>query len=377
MKKYLMEFLCAAAGLAVGASAVYAANYKKLKLAEECAVIDECKEILAEYNVTMNGELDEIALLNGYLDSYDKYTYCYEPDYESKEVVTDFVNGMPTAIGCGFTVEYNENDELVFLNVTQDMPADKQGIKPNDKVISIDGELVSEHEYDFAKELLGKDGTMCSLVLERDGERIELEFERHSGDISELQGVVVRNYGTTLYMSIASVSDNINSFVQKNLNENEFDSLILDLRNNRGGSTSAGMGVADNFISEGYVTEHYYTGEESKSEINSAENDVDVPIVVLVNEHTASAAEIITALLKQNADAEIVGTNTFGKGIFQLTAPLEGGMRLHFTAGKFTVGDWDCWQGVGIAPDYEIEMDSSLIGTENDVQLNKAIELLG
>ena len=101
----------------------------------------------------------------------------------------------------------------------------------------------------------------------------------------------------------------------------------------------------------------------------------DAPVVLLTNEKTASAAEIFTALLKQYDDATIVGTNTFGKGIFQNVATFHRNV-IHYTDGYFKVGDWDCWQGVGIAPDIDVEMDSALIGTSEDVQLQKALELL-
>ena len=98
---------------------------------------------------------------------------------------------------------------------------------------------------------------------------------------------------------------------------------------------------------------------------------------MLVNENTASAAEIMTALLKNNKQGcRLVGVNTYGKGIFQQEAELKSGGTVHYTAGKFYVDDRENWNGVGITPDVVVEMDSKLIGTDEDIQLKKAIELL-
>jgi len=102
-----------------------------------------------------------------------------------------------------------------------------------------------------------------------------------------------------------------------------------------------------------------------------------MPMVVITNEKTMSAAEILTALLKQyGEDVKLVGTKTYGKGIFQKEKELSNGGILRYTAGYITVGDWECYQGKGIEPDYEVEMDSSSIGSDDDIQLKKALKLL-
>ena len=100
----------------------------------------------------------------------------------------------------------------------------------------------------------------------------------------------------------------------------------------------------------------------------------DVPIAVLINENTASAAEILTALLKQYGDATLVGMNTFGKGVYQNKGIFYGNS-VRYTEGYYTVGDWEDYHGKGIKPDVEIDMDSDYIGTDKDIQLEKALEL--
>lgn len=367
-------FLGICVGFVVGICSFYAVNFRKIKLADELEIISECEKILSENGVEKIDELNKKSLLNGYLESYDKYTYYYENEADTKEFNSRFVNGLPTALGSGFTVEYNEKDELIFTSVEAGMSAAEQGIAEGDKIISIDGELTSDNNYEFVRNLAGKEGTICNLVIERDGMNIQIEFVRHNDKEKVDTGVSKEMYGSTLYLAISEMSS-IEGIELNIINNSEFDSIIFDLRNNPGGQTQTSVNIADRFVGEGYLTEYYKTGEITKYKTEKSEDDLDVPIVVITNEKTASSAEVLTAFLKQYGDATIVGTKTFGKGIFQTEEVLGDGY-LHFTAGYFTVGDWECWQGKGIAPDIEVEMDSSLIGTDEDIQLQKALEVL-
>lgn len=135
---------------------------------------------------------------------------------------------------------------------------------------------------------------------------------------------------------------------------------------------------ADYFVGEASLQKNYYTGKTETLKTSDSSGDIDKPVVVLINEKTMSAAEIAAAFLKQyGKDVKLVGQKTFGKGIFQLEEELSDGGKLHYTAGTYTVGDWECYQGKGIEPDVAVEMDPSYIGTDKDVQLKKALELLG
>ena len=153
--------------------------------------------------------------------------------------------------------------------------------------------------------------------------------------------------------------------------------IIFDLRDNGGGESGASFTLADRFLTEGYETEYYKDGTDYTKGLTNSGDELDVPIVILVNGKTASASEEMTALLKQfGKDVTIVGETTFGKGIFQNEEYLSNDGILRYTYGYYTIGDWECYQGIGIEPDIEIEMDSSLRGTVSDVQLKKALEIL-
>lgn len=154
--------------------------------------------------------------------------------------------------------------------------------------------------------------------------------------------------------------------------------FILDLRDNGGGSDSTAESIADKFLKKGYCTDHLKNGETEESRMTDNGKEYDIPVVLLVNDGTASAAEEFTALMMQNYEnLTVIGEKTYGKGIFQNERVLSNGGTLRYTNGYYTVGDWECYQDIGIEPDETIEMDKSLIGTFGDTQLKRALEILG
>lgn len=371
--KFLKPALLALLGAAVGAGGVWLYFRDKIELAERFALVAECEDILKKADVEIPAD-DKISekLAEGYAASFgDKYTF-YTNSNADRDRLTAYFNSFPTAYGGGFELAFNENDELYFMTVKTGSYAEQHGIAEGDVVVSVNGLAVKDDDYPNMRELFGKDGTECRLVLRRGDENIELEYIRHNEKMPEGDNMSYKLYGDTLYIDMRSVGEvMITDFFSC-----DFDSVVLDLRDNGGGSTDSAITFADYFLSEGYVTEYYYTGKVNKMELKASDSDRHVPMVVLVNGHTASAAEIMTGLLKQFGGATVVGTNTFGKGIFQKEKQLSNGGYLRYTAGYFTVGGWECWHGKGIAPDVEIEMDSELIGTDEDIQLEKALALL-
>lgn len=372
--KFLKPVIIAALGAAIGMGGTYYYYKDKIDFAERYKLVAECEKIIKKSDVEMpdNDTVNE-ALADGFAKSFgDKYTYYGDSNTDRDNLIAYF-NTFPTAYGGGFELAYNDDDELYFKIVRIGSYAEENGIARNDVVVSINGLSVSGDDYKNVRELFAKDGIPCQLVLRRGDETIELEYVRHNEKMPEAENMSYKMYGDTLYIDMRSV-DNV---VRTDYLSGEFDSIVFDLRDNKGGSTDAAVTFADYFISSGRVTEYYYTGKKNVIEMHADDEEYNVPMVVLVNENTASAAEIMTALFKQFGGATIVGTNTYGKGIFQLEDQLSNGGYLHYTAGYFTVGDWECWQGKGIAPDYEVEMSSALIGTDKDIQLQKALELLG
>jgi len=186
--------------------------------------------------------------------------------------------------------------------------------------------------------------------------------------------------GNVLYLKINGFLESTHISVQNKIEPllPKAKSMIIDLRNNKGGVTTAENEISNMFLDSGIVNCYYYNGEEFSYKMRDTDDKIKLPTVILVNGNTASSSEIMTALFMQNhGDTTVVGTQTFGKGVFQDIRKLSNGDEIMIANGYYTVGDWECYNEVGITPDIVLEMDESLIGTFSDTQLKKALEILG
>ena len=366
--------LTAAVSMALGAGMMYYKNYDSIRFAAKYPLVLETQDYMKDSEIGLPDNKDDSAQINSFLGLYgDKYTFYTGKASEEADKVAENINKSPTGYGCGFEVAFTEEDELYFSDVVPGMPAYEQGLRTGDVILSIDG--VPVEKYSDANELKGKQDTKVTLEILRGDKKQTVTLTRVSNS-AKSAGVESEMVGDTLWLKYAHVGEISGAYFDEAIFENDYKSIIVDLRNNPGGEALVGTAAADHFVNYAEVKLKHYDGSTTLYTTSDG-IDVDVPIVLLVNEKTASAAEIFTALVKQYAgDVTIVGTTTLGKGIFQCFGTFHGGS-VQYTAGEFTVGDWPCWQGVGIAPDIEVKMDPSLIGTDEDVQLQKALELLG
>ncbi len=378
--KIINCFLALSAAAGLGAGGMYLYHRDSIKGGADYKLIKECEAILKENGMEFPDEVTkEEAALNGYLAAYgDKYTFYSHSD--GIEEYLSAINNISCLVTSGYQVGLGESGKLVVTKVEQGSVAEKQGLKVGDSIISVDSVSVAGEGINKAAwELSGKDGTTMHLVIERDGNRRELDFVRANDENRSVTNVMLDSFGEVLYIKITSFDEFTPALLNGKLEEydKDYSKIIIDLRNNPGGLVSGAVGVADTFIKEGVVTKHFANGEVVNEGVSDSGNELNMPMVVLVNEKTISAAEILTALLKQyGEDVKLVGTKTYGKGIFQKEKELSNGGIIRYTAGYITVGDWDCYQGKGIEPDYEVETDSSSIGTNDDIQLKKALKLL-
>lgn len=370
-KKVLLTILGLGISAALGAGGMYLKNRDAIEFGKKYPAVLETYDFMKDLECGAAKAPDVSAQVNSYLKLYDdKYTFFEKKDSGSPEFVRDYINTAPTACGCGFEVDFNDDGKMYFSAVDESMQAYKQGIRTGDVLVSVDGNAIET--CTDARKILGKDKTVSEIVLDRGGEEVKLTFTRYN-DNDKFAHVEHKMIGNVYYVRFDSFSDLHMTRVLEVLTGEDYDSLIIDLRNNGGGQIP--VSVADPFVNKIDVIVKGYDGEvETYSTSDGIEKDV--PIVLLVGEKTASSAEIFTALMKQGADTTIVGTTTFGKGIYQNYGIFKGGT-LHYTAGEFIVGDWENWHGKGIKPDVEVEMDSDLIGTDEDIQFQKALELLG
>ncbi|MBP3310380.1 MAG: PDZ domain-containing protein [Ruminococcus sp.] len=379
--KVINSFLALSASAALGAGGMYLYNKNKIEAADKYSLISECETILKENEVKLPENADiETAVLRGYLSAYDDdYTF-YREDTNLEEYIAA-INGGPCMQTCGYLVKANNEGQLEILNVKAGSPAEKQGLRTGDIILRINDDVIAEKGIKATVlGLSGKDGTEMDLEIERDGKRSMIHFVRSTKQENAINEVEAEKIGDVAYISISGFSISTAMFFNGYYDEYISGSkgLIIDLRDNPGGILEYAVETADLLIGDGVATSYYYTGKVEECFTTSSPDDIKMKIVLLCNEQTASAAEVFTALLKQyGEDVTIVGTNTFGKGIFQEEKQLSNGGILRYTAGYYTIGEWECYDGVGIAPDVSVDMDREYIGTENDVQLEKALELFG
>ena len=273
--------------------------------------------------------------------------------------------GISAGMGAMYGIQKKKidfaNDNSLLMEV-QDI------LRENDKSLP-DG---ADKEKAAAKGYLTQFDKFTYYVDKSDGQEEEEE------PLKDIEAEIVN--GNKLYIKINGFLNTTNINYVNNVAPlvGKADGIIIDLRNNGGGVVAAENEISENFLKEGSVRFVYDNGEEENKRMIDNGNEISLPVVILVNGNTASAAEVMTALFMQYYDnVTVVGTQTYGTGVFQDIKSLSNGDEIRFTNGHYTVGDWESYNEVGITPDIILEMDDSLIGTFSDSQLKKALEILG
>ena len=332
------------------------------------------------------GEQDEQKLTEGAIKGYiegleDPYSEFITA--EDMEEYTTQLLGNYVGIGI-YMIENVEYNLIQVLAPIEQSPAAEAGILPGDLIKSIDGvEYTAENMTVAANEIKGKEGSKVKLVIIRDGNEIEFELTRRTvltNPISE--EILENNIG---YLEVTSFDQGTaNEFKQKfeALKQKGIEGLIIDLRNNGGGIVSEALEIANCIANKG-DTLLITVNNENKEEITKAEENpiIDMPVVILVNENSASASEIVAGALKDLNKATIVGTKTFGKGVIQQIITLKNGSGLKLTIAEYFTPNKNKINHLGIEPHETVELPEEvenplLVTREQDTQLNKAIEIL-
>lgn len=275
-----------------------------------------------------------------------------------------------------------EGEFLTIIEPIKDSPAEKAGLMAGDKIIAIDGEDMTGVAPEVARlKVLGEAGTQVVLTIQREGveQPFDVSVTRAEIKIPSVEYKMLDN--GIAYVRLNAFSDSsteeLRAALQELMAQNP-KGLIFDLRNNAGGYLSTAVDVASEFIKEGMITYEMY-GDGSKDEFNASGKGIatDIPMVVLVNEWSASASEIVAGAIQDYGRAQLVGVTTYGKGTVQNWIPLsndEGAVRV-------TIARWFTPEGrnitdTGLTPDVTVEISEEDIQAGKDTQLDKAIELL-
>lgn len=333
------------------------------------------------------GEIDEDEMLESAIKGYvaglnDEYS-----EYITKEEMEEYMqDATGKYVGIGVYIANNtKTNQIVVLTPIKGSPAEEAGIKSGDVITKVDGvEYTGEQLSEASSALKKEEGTKVKVeILRESGETVELEIERKSIKINHIESKVLDN--NIGYMKISTFDDGCyEEFKTKweELEKQNIKSLIIDLRNNGGGIVKESTNIADMMVEKG-ETLLITASKNNEEKITKAtqEKIIDLPIVILVNEGTASASEILTAAVKENNNnVTVIGKNTYGKGVIQTIFNLADGSGIKLTTNEYYTPKHNTINKVGIKPDIEVEFpeEESLYSVEekNDTQLQKAIEIL-
>ena len=346
--------------------------------------INKIKKIIDEHYL---GDVDESKLKDGALKGYveavgDEYT-----EYYTKEEMDSFEEdtlGNFTGIGI-YMVKDTENNVIKVLTPIDGTPAYNAGIQPGDIISKVDGvEYTGEQMTEAANKIKGEVGTTVKLGIIRGTESLELEIKRENIKINHVESKTLDN--NIGYLKLSTFDEGCaDEFKQKydelNANKN-IKALVVDLRNNGGGLVEEALNIADYFTdkdSKLLIT----VDKKEKEEIRKAKQSkyINVPVVVLINENTASASEILAGALRDNGIAKIVGTKSYGKGVIQEVLTLQDGTGIKITTNEYFTPNKTKINKVRIEPDETVNLPETVknvltVEEKDDTQLQKAEEIL-
>lgn len=315
--------------------------------------------------------------LSAFVDGLgDRWSY-YLPAQRHQETIERRANSY---VGIGVTVDSVSREEgLLVQSVTRDGPADKAGVLAGDVITAVDGVSIAGEGRETASDLIrGEEGTKVALtLLGEDGASRDVTCTRATLHNASAQGRLLDDKVGYVQLSnfYSGSADSFQAEVDALL-EQGAESLLIDLRGDPGGYVSELEQILDYLLPEGPVFTHKPRWW-FKSVYVSDENCVDLPMAVLVNQHSYSAAELLAAQLRESVDAPIVGERTSGKGYSQLTFPLANGGGAGLSTAAYCTGSGHSLIGEGIVPDVELSLpEGAALGGEDDVQLKAALELL-
>ena len=337
--------------------------------------ISELDSVLDTYYLEAdNIDPDEMMdnLYKGYISGLDeRYTAYYTPE-EYEQLMNDS-QGVYVGIGVTVTTD-QETGNMVIVTVTEDGPGEAAGLLEGDTIISIEGESVQDMDLDTAvSKIQGEEGTEVTIGVYREstGETLEKTMTRRKMDAQTVAySMLEDNIGYIQITAFDEVTVEQFDNAVSDLQSQNIRGLIVDVRGNPGGNVDSVCSILDRLLPEGLLV--YTIDKNGSKEEEYADNEevLDIPMAVLVNGDSASASEIFAAALQDYDWAEIVGEQTYGKGIVQYIIPLSDGSAVKLTSAKYYTPNGECIHGIGVTPDVKVAADEN---SASDTQLEAAV----
>lgn len=331
-------------------------------------------------------DIDEEKMLTGQLKGIvqsleDPYSvYMTAEEYSS---FTQETSGIYA--GIGVIVTPGEDGYITIVSPIEDTPGERAGLRTGDRITHVDGvEYYGETMDQAVNVMKGDPDTKVTLTIMRGRngsyDNFDVDIVRETIRLVTVKSQMIDDIGYMRITSFDEITYEDFSNQLAELKNGNAKGLIIDLRNNPGGLLDVTGEIADDLLGEGDIV---YTERKDgeKQVIRSDKDQIDIPLVVLVNEGSASASEILSGAIQDHNRGEIIGTTTFGKGVVQTVSSLSDGAGIKLTISQFFTPDGNVIHDVGVEPDIVVELDEDVetIGVENlekDNQLQKALEII-
>lgn len=320
----------------------------------------------------------EDSILKGYVSGLgDKFSR-----YMTAEEYSEFENTEKgSTTGIGVTVSQADDGYIKIEEVAEGSPASEEDIKIGDEITNVDGVDVVKTGYKKSVESIrGNEGTSVRLTLLRNGKSVDVTVTRKTFDVKTVNYKMLDN--NIGYIRISAFRDTtVEQFnnALSALTNGGVKSLVFDVRDNGGGLLDALSDILDPILPEGEIATATYKNGKTETLISSDKNHIDLPMTVLVNGNTASAAELFACSLRDFTGAKLVGENTYGKGVMQNTVKLSGGGAVTLTVATYQTTKSDNYNEIGLKPDEEVAANDDVniddVDTVADPQLKKAVSI--
>lgn len=350
-------------------------NYNKLLNDEK---LNEFLEVYSSVVDNYYEDIDTSEMVDTALDAMLDYlgdNYTTYLDKEETKRLEESLSGTYRGIGISFAQNI-ETMDFQIVSVTAASPAESAGLMANDILVSVDGTSVRNKTSEEIKNMIkNNSNNSVDIVVNRSGTEMSFKVNLVSLlDNNIAYKMLDNNIG---YIQMQIFSKTLATQVENALNSLEnagMQKLIIDLRNNTGGYLESAGSTASIFLEKGKLIYSLTSKNKKVDYYDETESHKTYPIVILLNEMSASSSEILAAALKDSYGAVLVGTTSYGKGVVQQTYDLSDGSMAKYTSAKWLRPNGDCIDGKGLIPDYEVTADTS--ETVGDNQLEKAIEII-
>ena len=332
------------------------------------------------------GEVNDEDLLEGAIRGYidglgDPYT-----EYISKEEMQEYMEDtLGNYVGIGiYMIKDEKTNRVKVLSPIKNSPAETAGIQPGDLIIAVNGkEYTGDEMTQMSNDIKGEEGTEVILTILRNNESLEIKVKREKIKVNPVESKVLENnIGYIAFTSFDETTAEDFKSKFEELQKQNIKSLIIDLRNNGGGLVDQAVDIAGYVLDKDSVV--LYEVDKNGNEVvekTTTAPIIDMPIIILTNENTASASEILAGALKDFGKAKTVGIKTYGKGVIQEILSVKDGSGIKITTSEYQTPNRNKINKIGIEPDEKVELPDDVTSVLNvpedkDTQLQKAIEML-